>query len=414
MESGLHFAYLGEIPLWSRYNFLYTENNSISQEEFGDFLLIILDNLLKQENINILDDSEIDTISGGTNKFFSKTMAVILGTLSIYTGNISNQNIQAISNTKTSNSMSISEVQDKIGNLSKEEIEKIQKDLKKEIKKHGLEKYLKIHKSKDKNWQYVFNKDGENTITLLTCLSEKATTLDSTIDGYKITRVSDSFGHIKEQFLLKETLKPYLFAGALACTIILIPFIGFMYDSGDPFGKKYESIFSNIKSVNLEYCTHISNNSFKNCANLEQVNLPMCEEIGESAFYDCTNLNKINLPNCKIIKDSAFRNCINLTNVELPMCQEIDSATFYNCTKLNKINLPNCKIIKEYAFRDCTNLTDIESPMCQEIGIFTFYSCTKLNNINLPNCKSIDNTAFNNCVNLGQNRTEGKEKQKEK
>ncbi|MBQ3093432.1 MAG: hypothetical protein IJC57_04175, partial [Clostridia bacterium] len=144
------------------YNFLNreTENNNISQEEFGDFLLIILDNLLKQENINILDDSEIDTISGGTNKFFSKTMATILGTLSMYTGNISNQNIQAISNTKTSNSMSISEVQDKIGNLSKEEIEKIQKDLKKEIKKHGLEKYLKIHKSKDKNWQYVFNKDG--------------------------------------------------------------------------------------------------------------------------------------------------------------------------------------------------------------------------------------------------------------
>ena len=42
------------------YNFLNreTENNNISQEEFGDFLLIILDNLSKQENINILDDSE--------------------------------------------------------------------------------------------------------------------------------------------------------------------------------------------------------------------------------------------------------------------------------------------------------------------------------------------------------------------
>ena len=48
-------------------------------------------------------------------------------------------------------------------------------------------------------------KDGENTITLLKCLSEKATTLDSTIDGYKITRVSDSFGHIKEQLQLKDT-----------------------------------------------------------------------------------------------------------------------------------------------------------------------------------------------------------------
>lgn len=43
------------------YNFLNREtenNNNISQEEFGDFLLIILDNLSKQENINILDDSE--------------------------------------------------------------------------------------------------------------------------------------------------------------------------------------------------------------------------------------------------------------------------------------------------------------------------------------------------------------------
>ena len=42
------------------FNFLNreTENNNISQEEFGDFLLIILDNLSKQENINILDDSE--------------------------------------------------------------------------------------------------------------------------------------------------------------------------------------------------------------------------------------------------------------------------------------------------------------------------------------------------------------------
>lgn len=341
------------------YNFLNreTENNNISQEEFGDFLLIILDNLLKQENINILDDSEIDTISGGTNKFFSKTMATILGTLSMYTGNISNQNIQAISNTKTSNSMSISEVQDKIGNLSKEEIEKIQKDLKKEIKKHGLEKYLKIHKSKDKNWQYVFNKDGENTITLLKCLSEKATTLDSTIDGYKITRVSDSFGHIKEQFLLKETLKPYLFAGALACTIILIPFIGFMYDAGDPFGKKYKSIFSNIKSVNLEYCTHISRNSFKNCKNLEYVNLPMCEEISKSAFKNCNKLSKINLPNCKNIGESSFDSCTNLEQIDLPVCEEIGESAFKNCNKLNKINIPSCKKIDGCAaFDNCPSL----------------------------------------------------------
>ena len=339
------------------YNFLNREtvNNNISQEEFGDFLLIILDNLLKQENINILDDSEIDTISGGTNKFFSKTMATILGTLSMYTGNISNQNIQAISNTKTSNSMSISEVQDKIGNLSKEEIEKIQKDLKKEIKKHGLEKYLKIHKSKDKNWQYVFNKDGENTITLLKCLSEKATTLDSTIDGYKITRVSDSFGHIKEQLQLKDTLLKYLLA--VGFFVVCRPMLAFMYDYGTPLSGIYKDVFANIKSVNLEYCTHISKNSFRNCKNLEYVNLPMCEEIGDSAFYNCGKLNKINLPTCKNIGKHSFADCNNLEQIDLPVCEEIGESAFENCNKLNKLNIPSCKKIDGYAaFDNCPSL----------------------------------------------------------
>lgn len=233
-----------------------------------------------------------------------------------------------------------------------------EKDLEKYSDMGVFKKLFKINESSDGKWRYVFNDDGKDTITLVQAMSDVPCELNSTIDGYKITRVSNLFSYIKTvadyHWAAKgEFLGAVLFSvlAVVATCGIAIPFIvamaGFASDKqnlGTTIGTTYCNIYSNITSINLEYCIVIGEGSFANCKSLEKVSLPNCKSIGKGCFKNCENLSDVIMPQVEKIPEEAFAGCKNLKNIVIPSCNKKEKDCFKGCESLDKSNTPKAKV----------------------------------------------------------------------
>lgn len=221
---------------------------------------------------------------------------------------------------------------------------KSEKELEKYSDMSVFKKLFKINESSDGKWRYVFNDDGKDTITLVQAKSETPCELNSTIDGYKITRVSDMFSHIK-------TIKDYhwgakidAFATTLVLLIAFAPLVGMTVEMHKAAETTYKDIYSNITSINLEHCTVIGEGSFANCKNLKKVNLPNCKSIGKCCFKNCENLSDVIMPKVEKIPQEAFADCKNLKNIIIPNCKVKEKDCFKGCESLDKANTPKAKV----------------------------------------------------------------------
>ena len=160
------------------YELVKNEDDRISKSDFGYFLLIALNYYFEPEtnsyNSEELDNAKLEKVAGGKG-FFKKSVSTAIAALTLSSPNVPFIGINSEVSAKKSQETT----------LSKKEIEKIRKE-------------LKVNISQDKNWAYIDNNDGENTITLVKSLNKNVKELNSTIDGKKITRIEDSFSLIKK------------------------------------------------------------------------------------------------------------------------------------------------------------------------------------------------------------------------
>lgn len=232
---------------------------------------------------------------------------------------------------------------------------KSEKELEKYSDMSVFKKLFKINESSDGKWRYVFNDDGKDTITLVQAKSETPCELNSTIDGYKITRVSDMFSHIKTIKDYHWGAKKDLFVDSSFLVLLTICSFGLLlpivcmsrehtWDLERKAKTTYKDIYSNITSINLEHCTVIGEGSFANCKNLKKVNLPNCKSIGKCCFKNCENLSDVIMPKVEKIPQEAFADCKNLKNIIIPNCKVKEKDCFKGCESLDKANTPKAKV----------------------------------------------------------------------
>lgn len=232
----------------------------------------------------------------------------------------------------------------------------------KELEKYSdmsiFKKLFKINETSDGKWRYVFNNDGKDTITLVQAMSDAPCELNSTIDGYKITRVSNMFSYVKTAadyhwaakggflgaILLSFLALVATYGAAIPFIVMMAGFASDKQDLGTTIGTTYCDIYSNITSIDLEYCTVIGEGSFANCKSLEKVNLPNCKSIGKGCFKNCENLSDVIMPQVEKIPEEAFADCKNLKSIVIPNCKIKEKDCFKGCESLDKANTPKAKV----------------------------------------------------------------------
>lgn len=219
-----------------------------------------------------------------------------------------------------------------------------EKDLEKYSDMNVFKKLFKVNESSDGKWRYVFNEDGKDTITLVQAKSDAPCELNSTIDGYKITRVSNMFSYVKTVADYHWAAKREAWATTLGLLLIFPPFIGMTVEMNRAAETTYKDIFSNITSIKLEYCTVVGEGSFANCKSLEKVDLPNCTSIGKGCFKNCENLSDVIIPKVEKIPEEAFADCKNLKNIIIPNCKIKEKDCFKGCESLDEANTPKAKV----------------------------------------------------------------------
>lgn len=171
------------------------------------------------------------------------------------------------------------------------------------------------------DYTYFVNANG-NTVSITSYTgSDTEIKIPDTIDGYKVTIISNS-----------------------------------AFEDND-----------NIISVEMsDNIININTNAFAGCTNIESVTLSdNITVIGAYAFEECYSLEKINLPK-KLTKlgEGAFSACRSLSNVELPdTLKEIPSSAFALCLAITEFNIPDSiERIGADAFAGCTNLEKVFIP----------------------------------------------------
>lgn len=232
--------------------------------------------------------------------------------------------------------------------------------LEKELEKYSdmsvYKKLFKINESSDGKWRYVFNNDGKDTITLVQARSTVPCELNSTIDGYKITRISDMFSYIKTVKDSHWGAKKELFLDSFLLILLTICSFGLflpilcmsmehIWNLERKAKTTYYDAYSNITSIKLDYCRIIGEKSFANCKNLKKVDLPNCKLIGKGCFKNCESLSDVIMLRVEKIPEEAFVDCKNLKRVIIPNCKIKEKDCFKGCEKLNKTNLPKAKIV---------------------------------------------------------------------
>ncbi len=170
------------------------------------------------------------------------------------------------------------------------------------------------------------------------------------------------------------------------------------------------SIYENLKTINMENCTTVSDDSFMNSNDIREVNLGLTNPLRLATIFkdSKTTINKFILPGVKEISDIAD-NQINtiglgsykaLTHVELPNIKKIGKNVFKNAVsepKLVGIEMPNVEYIGDYAFYNQMALTSLDFEHLKEVGVSTFSNCMRLKTFNSPMLETVGKEAFRSC-----------------
>ena len=203
-----------------------------------------------------------------------------------------------------------------------------------------------------RDWDYWIMDDGTIKLDSFVDYSDKVVIVPATLDGYKVSGVSDdAFWH-------------------------------FAVDCGEEC--EVETI---IFSEGITFV-----DGMWGCKKLKKVVLPSTlKEIREDAFKDCVSLKEINIPSCTVIGTAAFQDCVNLEKVTLPYGLEtIGFSAFGGCEKLKNLRIPDTVTkIDGGAFCYCNSLTGIKIPeSVEEIGNGAFDGCSGLRKVTIYNDKA--------------------------
>lgn len=167
------------------------------------------------------------------------------------------------------------------------------------------------------------------------------------------------------------------------------------------------SAFSNLpflKTVKIENCNEMANDSFISCNLLDTVELGYIGAINDGCFAYCISLKDIKIKEgLKTLGQLAFSGCSYLEDVDLPNeVSEIKNMAFLDCQSLKKIVIPkSCKKIGIKTFSGCVSLAEIifgEDTI--ELGKECFSGCTSLKNLTIPSNVILGEGNFMDCVSL--------------
>ena len=178
-----------------------------------------------------------------------------------------------------------------------------------------------------------------------------------------------------------------------------------------------------IKFVDLDECSFVCADAFRDCTSLTAVMAENLQEIGASAFEGCCRLDMIDFGRTgkvRKVAERAFRNCNALSSLYAEKVQIVGARAFENCTILDLgERCVGTEEIGAYAFANCESLSGLpmydssQGWMChavieQETGSKlsvipegAFLGCKGLTKINIPNTvREIKSGAFAQCANL--------------
>lgn len=161
-----------------------------------------------------------------------------------------------------------------------------------------------------------------------------------------------------------------------------------------------------LKSLKISYCriTNRIGNSFKDLSKLEELNLSGCnitDKIGEN-LKNLPNLHKLNLENCSQLTDKIGEDLealTNLTDLDLTGCNFTDSnkigSHLAKLKKLNSLKLRSCSINDEFGphLEQLTNLTFLDlsaSEITDGIGA-SLESLVHLTTLEISQCMNLTN-----------------------
>ena len=156
----------------------------------------------------------------------------------------------------------------------------------------------------------------------------------------------------------------------------------------DTWFRSLENKFPNLQSLNLAWCSNITDASLsevaRGCSTLHTLDLTDCSNITDASISEvarrCSNLQSLNLTQCENITDTSVievaRQCSNLHTLNLSCYgSNITDASLSEvarrCSNLQSLNLEYCSNITDASIsevaRRCSNLHTLDLWGCNDI-----------------------------------------------
>ncbi|ELP88764.1 hypothetical protein EIN_330680 [Entamoeba invadens IP1] len=168
------------------------------------------------------------------------------------------------------------------------------------------------------------------------------------------------------------------------------------------FGDYVFFLNKNLKRVDLNGVTKISNAMFESCYSLEEiVGLQNVIEFGSNAFRD-DNLKSVTLNQNAVYGLDVFTSNKNLEEVDFNFISIVPDNLLKNCENVRVYkNTENITKIGRYAFSGVP-LEEISMSQNVEYGDGAFAYCKNLKKVVLNGVKSLPNNIFRDCKNLAE------------
>lgn len=139
----------------------------------------------------------------------------------------------------------------------------------------------------------------------------------------------------------------------------------------------------NLRTVQFDGITGISENTFRNTPNLEEVNINRVRTIGDYAFNNTPSLKIVSAPQLRNIGRSVFVHT-GLEEIYFPRLEETGHYPFEGNEYLRKVDLPNLRLGGWQLFAYCPSLEEVNLPLLERINHADFIHTTSLEELYLP------------------------------
>jgi hypothetical protein len=150
-----------------------------------------------------------------------------------------------------------------------------------------------------------------------------------------------------------------------------------------------------IHTLNMFWCTQITNAAFVNLEGIDTLNMYGCFQITDEAFKYLKGINTLNMYGCNQITDVSFKYLQGIQTLNMSICRQITDAAFEHLKGIHTLDMTRCNQITDSAFKYLKGIKILNMSGCNQITDAAFVHLNSIHTLDMSDCNQPEITGKN-------------------